>query len=218
MGTLSFRVTEGAKVYPTPTGPVTAFHGLDLEVHRGETVSLLGPSGCGKSTIATLLCQAGGGLLADDLLRVDPSGETVRVWGGGYELRLREGARELATSVAGTRRGTADHRTGLTPREVVSESPRDLALIALPRLHRSPSQRVEVTRLARADALLQILAAPRLLGWSERSLVQRRFRSVADLVSRVPVTRLDLPWQRPFGDGFSDAVAAELSSVLTAWR
>lgn len=55
MGTLSFRVTEGAKVYPTPAGPVTAFHGLDLEVHRGETVSLLGPSGCGKSTLLRII-------------------------------------------------------------------------------------------------------------------------------------------------------------------
>ena len=55
MGTLSFRVTDGAKVYPTPSGPLTAFRDLDLEVERGEVVSLLGPSGCGKSTLLRII-------------------------------------------------------------------------------------------------------------------------------------------------------------------
>jgi putative spermidine/putrescine transport system ATP-binding protein len=31
-------------------GGVVALHGLDLDVHQGELISLLGPSGCGKTT------------------------------------------------------------------------------------------------------------------------------------------------------------------------
>ncbi len=55
MGTVAFRVTDGVKLYPTPDGTVTAFHGLDLTVERGEVVALLGPSGCGKSTLLRIV-------------------------------------------------------------------------------------------------------------------------------------------------------------------
>jgi ABC-type nitrate/sulfonate/bicarbonate transport system ATPase subunit len=55
VGTLAFRVTDGAKAYATPAGPVSAFRDLDLEVERGEVVSLLGPSGCGKSTLLRIV-------------------------------------------------------------------------------------------------------------------------------------------------------------------
>ena len=36
-------------------GHTQVLHGIDLEVHQGEFVSLLGPSGCGKTTVLRLI-------------------------------------------------------------------------------------------------------------------------------------------------------------------
>lgn len=45
------------KSYPGPDGTTThAVHGLDLDVHEGETFAFLGPNGAGKSTTISLLC------------------------------------------------------------------------------------------------------------------------------------------------------------------
>ena len=49
---------------------VTALQGIDLEVGRGEFISLIGPSGCGKSTLLRVI---------GDL--VDPSSGEIRVNG-----------------------------------------------------------------------------------------------------------------------------------------
>jgi nitrate/nitrite transport system ATP-binding protein len=42
------------KVYPTPKGPLTVVEGFDLDIKRGECVSLIGHSGCGKSTALSM--------------------------------------------------------------------------------------------------------------------------------------------------------------------
>ena len=47
---------------PKNRDPVTALQGLDLEVGKGEFLSLVGPSGCGKSTFLNVLL----GLLKPD--------------------------------------------------------------------------------------------------------------------------------------------------------
>ena len=50
---ISIRIQQLTKRF----GPVTALHGLDLEIAPGELFFLLGPSGCGKTTL--LRCLAG---------------------------------------------------------------------------------------------------------------------------------------------------------------
>ena len=48
----------------------TALSGIDLEIHRGEFISLIGPSGCGKSTLLRLIANL-----------IEPSTGTVTVSG-----------------------------------------------------------------------------------------------------------------------------------------
>ena len=50
---------------------VTALSGIDLEVTRGEFLTLLGPSGCGKSTLLRAVADL-----------VAPSGGDIRILGG----------------------------------------------------------------------------------------------------------------------------------------
>lgn len=46
-----FNVT---KVYPTPKGPLTVVDGFNLNMKKGEFVSIIGHSGCGKSTVLSM--------------------------------------------------------------------------------------------------------------------------------------------------------------------
>jgi len=71
-------------VFPTPTGDFTALKGVDLQIKKGEFVSLIGHSGCGKSTVLNVvagLYQAtkGGVILGDKEVR-EPGPERAVVF------------------------------------------------------------------------------------------------------------------------------------------
>ena len=63
-------VTDLDKTYQLPAGgAVSALRHIDLELRRGEFVSVVGPSGCGKSTL--LKCIAGITSVSGGSIRVD---------------------------------------------------------------------------------------------------------------------------------------------------
>ncbi len=60
-----------SKVYPTPNGPLTVVEEFELEMKKGEFVTLIGHSGCGKSTVLTMASGlnpiSSGGIVLDGL-------------------------------------------------------------------------------------------------------------------------------------------------------
>ena len=48
-------VTDVAREFATPDGPVRALDGVSFSVQAGEFLSIVGPSGCGKSTLTMLI-------------------------------------------------------------------------------------------------------------------------------------------------------------------
>jgi ABC-2 type transport system ATP-binding protein len=59
-------------------GTVQAVKGIDLDIHRGETIALLGPNGAGKSTTIGML-----------LGLIEPTAGTIEVFGGSPAEAIR---------------------------------------------------------------------------------------------------------------------------------
>ena len=54
------QVVEASKVdlvFQTADGPVHALSDIDLEINKGDFISLIGPSGCGKTTLLRLIAD-----------------------------------------------------------------------------------------------------------------------------------------------------------------
>jgi putative ABC transport system ATP-binding protein len=77
-----------SKTYGVGPSLVRAVDGVDVELRRGETVSVMGPSGCGKSTLLYLL----GGLERPDSGEIHLAGERVDRLSQTRWARLRRNA------------------------------------------------------------------------------------------------------------------------------
>jgi nitrate/nitrite transport system ATP-binding protein len=51
----TLHMEDAGKVFPTKPGPYVALRDINLDVQRGEFVTLIGHSGCGKSTLLNLV-------------------------------------------------------------------------------------------------------------------------------------------------------------------
>jgi nitrate/nitrite transport system ATP-binding protein len=60
---------EVSKIYPTVKGPLTVVDRFNLDIRKGEFVSLIGHSGCGKSTVLSMIAGlneiSSGGIVLD---------------------------------------------------------------------------------------------------------------------------------------------------------
>jgi putative ABC transport system ATP-binding protein len=54
-GTAMISLNQVEKLYRTDRIETVALHGINLDVRKGEFISIMGPSGCGKSTLLNLM-------------------------------------------------------------------------------------------------------------------------------------------------------------------
>jgi len=77
-------ISQVDMVFPTPTGGFTALKDVDLQIDKGEFISLIGHSGCGKSTVLNIvagLYQASkGGILLKNKEVNEPGPERAVVF------------------------------------------------------------------------------------------------------------------------------------------
>jgi len=77
-------ISQVDMVFPTPTGGFTALKEVDLQIDKGEFISLIGHSGCGKSTVLNIvagLYQATkGGILLNNKEVNEPGPERAVVF------------------------------------------------------------------------------------------------------------------------------------------
>ena len=112
------KVRDLSLTFVTADGPVAALSGINLDVGRGEFVSLIGPSGCGKTTLLRVIAdleQPTGGY--DPGQRRDARGGApgARLWlrlPGGSPLSVAEHCpqRRAAARDHGARPGDRDLR------------------------------------------------------------------------------------------------------------
>ena len=120
-------IAGAEKVYANGT---RALAPVDLDIRRGEFLTLLGPSGCGKTTLLNLVA----GLIA-------PSGGALRWWGGDF----------ASTGAPGRRLGFVFQAPTLMPWARVEANvrlPLDLAGIERSRATRSATAALEQVGLA----------------------------------------------------------------------
>ena len=71
-------------VFPTPKGDFTALKGVDLQIKKGEFISLIGHSGCGKSTVLNIVAcihkATKGGVLLHNKEVTEPGPERAVVF------------------------------------------------------------------------------------------------------------------------------------------
>ncbi len=88
--------------FQTADGPVHALSGIDLDVHRGEFVSLIGPSGCGKTTLLRVIAdleQPTGGTISVNGLTPEEARKT-RCYGYVFQAAALYPWRTIAKNVA----------------------------------------------------------------------------------------------------------------------
>jgi hypothetical protein len=186
-------------------------HGSAVEV-EGAAIGFIGHSGQGKTTMATAFCAEGAASVTDDVLVIDAqAGRQPLVRRGSRELRLRDGTLELvgAGDADAATRTTVDARTVLTPRYTAHDL-LPLRAIVIPRPRRDGSK-LSFERMPTKEAVLALLAFPRLMGWRDPDVLGAYFSLATATAAAVPVVVANVPWGEPFPGGFTEALTDALT-------
>ena len=176
-----------------------------------QSVAFAGLPGMGKSTLAALLCSVEGRLISDDALRVDIGAPAPRCFRGTYQVRLRQAAASVADLFPGKTPGRSpDDR--LTIRPTPSEPACDLSALVIPHPSKQ-AKRLSTQRIDSAEAVFRLSPFLRIATWRRPDLVRQHFLQLGDLVRRVPVYELTVPWNTPFTGDFAMALSTTVEAL-----
>jgi hypothetical protein len=173
-------------------------HGSAVAI-AGTAVGFLANKGAGKSTLATALCAAGGTLITDDMLPVDPKAP-ILAWPSMPAVRLlHDSASHLRYASGSTHPVTNKYHVNELPSQQVER--RRLPVGAIYELAPVPAtagvppvERIRVSGTAAVGTLLRHHRAGNAIGKEEE---MNLFLRASDIVRTVPVYRLQVA--RDFG-------------------
>ena len=181
-------------------------------VSRGRGLAIVGSAGMGKSSCAALFCTAGAELMTDDVLRVELDDASPGVVRGSSHLRLREPAWSIVDLFEEAPRTTetVDGRLAVYPARGPETMQLDAAIV--PSRYRDSD--IVVKRLTDAEAMWTLIQAPRIYGWKSPEVLSRSFTQLSEVVERVPVLNLQMPWGPPFPADLGQRALDEIHLAL----
>jgi nitrate ABC transporter ATP-binding subunit len=118
MNPTPLELTGLAKIFPGPSGPVTAVTDVNAKVRAGEFVAILGHSGCGKSTVLSIIAglerATYGGVVIDGTQVIGPGPERAIVFQAPCLLpwlTARENVKLAAARRPAGEKGSSDARS-----------------------------------------------------------------------------------------------------------
>lgn len=102
-------ITDVGMTFPTPAGEFIALKDINLNIAKGEFVSLIGHSGCGKSTVLNLVAglyrATSGGVILDKAEVIEPGPERAVVFQNHSLLPWLSVYKNVELAVKQTRQG-----------------------------------------------------------------------------------------------------------------
>ena len=160
------QIRRVAKTFDAESGQVVAIRSIDLDVARGEFVSIVGPSGCGKSTLLQIIA----GLVPASAGEVLLEGRAVAGPPKGVVYLFQQYSRSLMPwlTVEQNVRFGLQHAKGASPREAEERCIHFLDMVSLAdfrgrypwELSGGMQQRVAIARALAAEPSMLLLDEP----------------------------------------------------------
>jgi hypothetical protein len=195
---------------------VEPLHGT-VVVINGEAIAFLGDCGYGKSTLGAALLRLGHPILTDDLMALERTASGYAVHPGMPRLKLFPSVsrRVLGVERGGTRlnNGTSKQILPLAAGQVWRRRAplRALYVLSEPTNARRRPAAIELERLSRGDAFLEVIRNTFNTIVEDRDRLANQFAFASRLVATVPVNRLSYPRRLKLLPAVCEAVLADLS-------